>query len=225
MEKKSPAAPDGGIMADVSEALERLADLHTRGILTQAEFNAQKAALLNPAPAQAAAPAVERIGGGVGARVALIAAGMLVLAFALWAVGILHLPHYSRPETQAEIDAELRGDSPKPVGTASVAPASISAAQPAVSTAAASSNPMIGDWVNDGTPSAECPSKVTFAASTMTITMVKSGKPEIEIEPINYTVQSPTMVLVTNTNSPDSSMPFQVQNGRLSMSATCSFRR
>ncbi|HEX4693115.1 SHOCT domain-containing protein [Sphingomonas sp.] len=44
-------------MSDISEELGRLADLRDRGVLTQEEFDQQKAALLHPAAADAASPA------------------------------------------------------------------------------------------------------------------------------------------------------------------------
>lgn len=107
-------------MSDITGALERLADLRDRGILTQEEFDQQKAALLRPpaapgmpaahgsatsptpAPAFVDAPqpieyrspsyAPPAAGNKTALFVAIGVAALALVALALWAAGVIRLP-------------------------------------------------------------------------------------------------------------------------------------
>jgi hypothetical protein len=218
-------------VATASEELERLADLRDRGVLTQAEFDEQKALLLHAPPAAPAAPAPPppippapiapppKRGSAVPAI--MVVGGLVIVALVLvllWAAGVLRLPRMSS-KNDAEINSWATA-ARAPAASAAPAMNGPAAAPPPQAqfppSEASSSNPLIGVWIAESIAGKTCPTRIVFGPSDVTISEPDgSGGTKMEIHPIVYVVQSPTAVSIAQPGVGSSANLIQIQNGHL----------
>lgn len=203
----------GGAMADISEALERLAGLRDRGILTSEEFDRQKAALLAPpaAPVPPVAPSYDyapRPAAAADRTPFYIVAGIVLLAIigaGLWAAGVFGR---SGPATVTA------GGTPPFGGGAPAMPSGGGA------TADPSGNPLIGEWLPD-VPNGECPTRVTVTPTQITALM-SGGR--ADVINVSFTVLGGGAVQMTDTRRPESPERVTVRDGHMNMQE-CGFHR
>lgn len=238
-------------MADITESLERLAALKERGILTQDEFDQQKAALLNPSataappspaatpgfapPYQPATPYAAPAAGG-GAQPWMFVAGaaalLVVAALALWATGTLaRLGIGSTPfggGSSSSFASTNSSSPPMPFPGPAVAPAALPTPAPyapAPDTSLASANPLIGDWVNDGGDTASCPSRVSFSPTMLTMTRMENGVPIVKEAAMTYELNGNTIKL-TSPSDASVTTTAEVEGNHMRLEdGDCSYRR
>jgi len=226
-------------MSDITEELARLADLKDRGVLTQAEFDEQKALLLHPAAAPAAAPVAPplvapppvapviappppRQGGSlvpilivVGVLVVLVLGGGL-----LWASGLLSKFGHSPTPTVATVSS-----APVVVASSAIAAPPALPVAPAPVVAQPIPNPLMGQWVSDSGGGSNCGGGLTFGESTVTISQPDgNGGMKQETSPLTYAVLSPTSVTLYPTNNPGQSKVIAIVDGSF-MLESCRFHR
>lgn len=237
-------------MEDLSEALERLAALKDRGVLTQEEFDHQKALLLNPPvphadvpppppPIVPAAPAATYVApppSGGNNMLIFVIGGIVVLvaiAAALWATGVLAPLGLKGPSSAGTASTAFN-----PLGTGSnttMVPGAVPTAAPlAVPTAAptytppypaaatADTNPVLGSWTSESSNEA-CPQTVTFTDTLLTMVGTKDGAPQTKQAVVTYNVQGNT-VSVTDTGNSHTTVSASVTDGQMVLDG-CTYRR
>jgi hypothetical protein len=226
-------------MTDITEELARLADLKDRGVLTEAEFDEQKALLLHPAAAATAAPAAAAVApapvappyappprqAGSVVPVLIVVGVLVVLVLAgglLWASGLLGRVGHSSAQTVAAVSSAPVA----PASSAIIAPPALPVAPvPAPAVAQVTANPLLGQWVSDSGGGSNCGGGLTFADTTVTISQPDgNGGMKEETDPLTYVVLSPTSVTLYPGKNPGESKVIELVDGHF-MLESCLFHR
>lgn len=216
-------------MTEMTEALERLASLKDRGVLTQEEFDRQKAALLNAPAAVPTAPTYVAPTGGSG-KAGWIALAVVVLLIAagaaLWATGMLarwgiggsadttNSTAFNPVTPTATATAEMSGTPMAPAAAPSPAyiPPSVDAAPSADGSGAAQLFGRV--WASQGNTSANCPDALMFRPDQMAMDW-KNREPHEKLLDVTFTAETPNTVVVTAQNNPGIRMVAQISGTQM----------